>query len=562
MITTTAKKRNHDVNYLLEFQQMINTLLRFSHQPIKFENLLRASLSLLFSVSWLPLRHNGAIFLMDEKSNSLKLIAKIGLPDTLKENPFNYNDKNCDGNLKEKRNHTLCPDDLSKTEEMGPDSNQFLVPIRTQKHNLGVLTLFLNKTLAMDSQEAQALETFGHTLAGIIQQRRTENILQEALKDLKNSVDDLEKERTYSDGILQSMADPLLIISSAGQIIRINHKQLFGYHHTELLHEPITTLFPHDNYLKKEKLHTLLQQIGSIPNMETTIMGKQKEKIPVFVSGSVMQRLFQEDNHLILVIKDISEHKQIQKELREKNAQLIHAGRLTALGEMLTGVAHELNQPLSIIRMGNESLQNAGNDGSLTLEELLETTAIIMEQVDRANNLLMNMRAFARGEEEAPPQPTTLITPLKKATAFFKQQFLSHNIDLKINTPETLPAVLIHASQFEQIVVNLLSNARHAVEKRYEKQIKPPKKITISLQHKEAEILLTVQDNGHGMSTEEKERCLEPFFTTKEIGQGTGLGLHIIHGIITKARGHLHIESQEGLGTQFHVTLPVWEQTP
>ena len=242
-----------------------------------------------------------------------------------------------------------------------------------------------------------------------------------------------------------------------------------------------------------------------------------------------------------------------EEALREKQAQVVHAGRLTAMGEMATGIAHEINQPLAIIRVAADGL-NAYFDGKEANTEEARAARKIVSQVERAAAIIDNMRAFVRnGIKEA--ETIDIRDPFEKALSFFREQFRIHGIRLHVDLPNHPLMVRINPNKFEQIMVNFLSNARYAVEKK-----SPPdddKKIFVRLISDVSSdtAILEVEDNGTGMSQEVLERCKEPFYTTKEVGEGTGLGLSIAHGIAREVQTEIEIRSVEGQGSLFRVRM-------
>jgi C4-dicarboxylate-specific signal transduction histidine kinase len=232
---------------------------------------------------------------------------------------------------------------------------------------------------------------------------------------------------------------------------------------------------------------------------------------------------------------------------------VVHAGRLTAMGEMATGIAHEINQPLAIIRVAADGL-NAYFDGKEANTEEARAARKIISQVERAAAIIDNMRAFVRnGTEKA--ETIDLRDPVEKALSFFREHFRIHGIRLHIDLPDDPLMVRINPNKFEQIMVNFLSNARYAVEKKG-----PPdddKKILVRLISDVSSdtAILEVEDNGTGMSKEVLERCMEPFYTTKEVGEGMGLGLSIAHGIAREFQTEIEVRSVEGQGSLFRVRM-------
>lgn len=262
-------------------------------------------------------------------------------------------------------------------------------------------------------------------------------------------------------------------------------------------------------------------------------------------------------NYLSL-LAEITERKKLEKENAEKAALLSHAGRLAALGEMATGIAHELNQPLSIIRTNMQSLSFLKNE-NLPLTDMDEIIASSIRQVDRASNIITHMRSFARKEENEFSMMDISI-PIDAAVNMFNEQFRLHDIEIEREYDTELPEIYIEAQKVEQLVVNLLSNARYAVEEnRKEKGSNFKMKIRLKLKYiqENKKILFEVIDNGLGMSPEVVEHCMEAFFTTKKVGEGTGLGLIIVYNIVKLFKGDIEIKSTVGVGTSITIMLPV-----
>lgn len=253
--------------------------------------------------------------------------------------------------------------------------------------------------------------------------------------------------------------------------------------------------------------------------------------------------------------REIRERRRAERAFREKQAQLVHAGRLSSLGEMATGVAHEINQPLSIISMQCQVLRRAARDTEDP--KLRDGLALIQEQVARASSIIDNMRGYARLDGAA--AETYLPDLLERSLVFFREQFREHRIRLHTDAAPDLPTIRMNPQHFEQIVVNFLSNAQYALNSR--KAESDPglrKEVVLRLfeEPRTGRLVFETIDNGVGMTEDERDRCLEPFFTTKPPGQGTGLGLSIVHGLVSGLGGTLEIDSRKGFGTTMRVKLP------
>jgi signal transduction histidine kinase len=246
-------------------------------------------------------------------------------------------------------------------------------------------------------------------------------------------------------------------------------------------------------------------------------------------------------------------------ELKEKQKQLAHAGRLTAMGEMAAGIAHEINQPLCVIRGYLELMKSVLKDShDIKKQNLQNAFDISIKSVERASGIINHMRSFVRVKSKE-AQPTNLSEPTDNALSFFNEQIRLHNISLEKDYQADTPKVLLEAQRFEQIAVNFISNARYAVDKKGEelgREFKKQIKIGIYYDARIDKVVFEISDNGIGMSKDVLKKCIKPFFTTKDVEEGTGLGLSIVHDIVTGFGGDLEIKSQKGQGASFKAVFP------
>ena len=284
--------------------------------------------------------------------------------------------------------------------------------------------------------------------------------------------------------------------------------------------------------------------------------------------------------NLVITYEDITDQKQIEdeldryrlhledlveertRELKEKHVQLAHADRLSSLGELAAGVAHELSQPLAIIH-GEADIMSMMDLDSINPTEYKEGLQVIRDQANRAVQITDHMTEYSRVNILVDGS-IDLREPIQNSLIFLSKQFQNHNIRIDLNLSDTLPMVNIHPLRFEQIVINFLVNARHALDKRAENENESfEKHVWITAKHNASDnvIEFEVEDNGAGMTPEEKARCIEPFYTTKEKGKGTGLGLSIVTEIVDEFNGTFTVDSTLGSGTIMRVTVPVDKST-
>ena len=234
-------------------------------------------------------------------------------------------------------------------------------------------------------------------------------------------------------------------------------------------------------------------------------------------------------------------------------AQVIHASKLATLGEMATSVAHELNQPLNVIRLaaGNCRMRLGQHEGDKELIDLkLER---IEQQTARAAAIIDHMRMFGRKTNEEASE-LRVCQVVRNTLDLVGEQLRLSDIEVELNLPAEDYSVLGHSIQLEQVFINLVTNARHAILENSTNT----KKIKISVKQVRKNIVVSLQDTGGGISEKIKQRIFEPFFTTKAIRQGTGLGLSISYGIVRDMNGTINVQNTE-TGAEFEITLPTFE---
>lgn len=238
---------------------------------------------------------------------------------------------------------------------------------------------------------------------------------------------------------------------------------------------------------------------------------------------------------------------------------LIQASKMATLGEMATAIAHELNQPLSVMKTASSFIMKKIRRSEPMKPEVLTTLAgEIDSHVDRASCIINHLREFGR-KAEVEKEEVDINEALGRALAMFMQQLKLREIEVEKDFQEDLPPLLANSNRLEQVFVNLLLNARDAIDDRREKEGRDDfdKKISVRTCLREGKIRIEVADTGIGIPKSILDKVFEPFFTTKSIGRGTGLGLSISYGIIRDYEGTIEIETVQDGGTNFIIRFPV-----
>src|SRR3989454_6323386 len=238
-----------------------------------------------------------------------------------------------------------------------------------------------------------------------------------------------------------------------------------------------------------------------------------------------------------------------EHELRDKQEQLVQAGKLATLGELTTGVAHALNNPLNNIDLfvGNavDLIELAMTDRGPVVGQLRQA----MQQVRKATEIISHLRTFGRAAP-ASRQPLPLRQIIERALSLMQEQLRLREIEVTVDLGRE-PWVVGNAIQMEQVFINLLTNARDAMAD------SPRKTIRISGSVGSSGTELAFADTGPGIPPGLERRIFDPFFTTKEVGKGTGLGLSIAYGIIKEHGGMISVVSRPGEGATFFIHLPL-----
>jgi len=257
--------------------------------------------------------------------------------------------------------------------------------------------------------------------------------------------------------------------------------------------------------------------------------------------------------HIMSDLKETTEEvQQREQELREKQEQLVQAGKLATLGELTTGVAHELNNPLNNIGLfiGNaiDLIELGMTDPNP--ERILQELHNAMHQVHKATEIISHLRTFGRATSVS-REPVGISQVIRRALSLVQEQLRLRQIEVKLLIPEEEVFVMGNAIQLEQVFINLLTNARDAM-------VHSTRKIIAIECTKQGNIVdIHFSDTGPGIPVGLEQRIFDPFFTTKEVGAGTGLGLSITYGIIKEHQGAIVVENCSDEGALFLIQLPL-----
>ena len=308
----------------------------------------------------------------------------------------------------------------------------------------------------------------------------------------------------------------------------------------------------------EERRRALIHIMGDL-NESNRRLGDQRKAMLHILKDSHRSNLKLEDSRkaMIHIMGDLRSTTQVmerrEQELRDKQEQLVQAGKLATLGELTTGVAHELNNPLNNIGLFVGNVIDRIHMGELSTESAREDLEKAMEQVRKATEIISHLRTFGRA---APVtfEAVDVDEVIERALSLMQEQLRLRAIDVDLDLYPDALIVQGNPIQLEQVFINLLTNARDALSEVPEER----KKIRIVSSLERDRIRIVFEDTGPGIPAEIAKRVFDPFFTTKEVGTGTGLGLSITYSIVKEHGGDISLSKTPGGGATFTVEVPVY----
>jgi PAS domain S-box-containing protein len=374
--------------------------------------------------------------------------------------------------------------------------------------------------------------------------------------------------------VYECVSDAIMTVDRQGHIDLVNSatEELTGFLRDELTGRALDSLSPKAKGSVRSR--PLTGEIYKTPGLFEDISIETKDGQLRIVDVSVRIVIDAESAFSIIVFRDVTEKKRMERELLTKHAELrnafvdlerinaeykmsqeslVQAGKMAALGELAAGIAHELNQPLMAIRGYAQELEYgitpfvkgtpAEGEASLGLKEIISAA-------DKMAAIISHLRTHTRKSTED-FAVVDICQPIEEALKMVSRQLVSRGITVTRDF-ETGANVYANPLQLEQVFINLTTNARDAIDATH----RGTGSITISARTVEAFVEVSFRDDGIGMAQGTKAKAFNPFFTTKEVGKGMGLGLSLSYGILSKVHGSIRIESEEGKGTTFVIRIP------
>ncbi|HKS75220.1 MAG TPA: PAS domain S-box protein, partial [Terriglobales bacterium] len=364
------------------------------------------------------------------------------------------------------------------------------------------------------------------------------------ISGVKSFQAELQRERDFSSKILNNTQSLILVADTAGLISYANRRWYdMGYEQRQILGQPLENLVAaaRREVLSDAYAQTLAGQ--QVDNLELQVLRGDGRVGQFSVNLSPMRDEQNNVTSIVVVMSDITDSASLQ-------AKLVHAEKLAAVGQLVSGVAHEVNNPLTAILGFADLLM----ENSEVPESARKDLRVILQEAQRTKQIVQNLLSFAR---QMPPQrkPVQLNVILRRTVQLRAYDFHSHGVEVIEQLDQELPQVVGDSHQLQQVFLNILNNAYDAV-----RETGRPARIAIMTARLGGFVEVSFRDNGNGITF--PERIFDPFFTTKEVGKGTGLGLSICYGIVREHGGEILCHNNtDGEGATFMVRLPALSET-
>lgn len=364
---------------------------------------------------------------------------------------------------------------------------------------------------------------------------------------LRNLEMRLEQSEKKYYAIFNNVPNPIFVLDrSTLEILDVNDRaeEVFEYSRRELAGRSFLDFFLSQERPRYERV---LKEAGNFTNV------RQEARDERLLYNDISVSPFEYPGREVLLVTTNEVTERIEAE-----QQLIQASKMATLGEMATGVAHELNQPLTVIKTASSFfMRKIGKNEAIKQETLKSLAEEIDSHVDRASRIINHMREFGR-KADMTLQPVQINTIIKRSHEIFTQQLKLKNIQTLFLLDEKLPVIMGDPGLLEQVFVNLFINARDAIEENWANRdaAAGDKRIEIVTRSESGTVSILFCDTGAGIPQGITQRIFEPFFTTKKVGEGTGLGLSISYGIVKGCGGTIRLVSQAPEGACFLLSFP------
>jgi PAS domain S-box-containing protein len=369
------------------------------------------------------------------------------------------------------------------------------------------------------------------------------------ISDRKRMERELKEANEFFMNLIESSVDGIIAADMKGNIIIFNKgaETLTGYTAEEVVGKiHITQIYPEG--VAKEIMRKLRSPefggVGKFTPTQLMVVNKKGEEIPIQLSASLIYDGSGKELASVGIFTDLRQRLAMEKELQEIEQALLQSEKLAAMGRLTSQIAHELNNPIYGI-MNTLDLLKTEIPPESKRRRILELS---LSETHRLAEMLRNMLSFSKPEEEE-RRPVNLNELLEGILLIVDKQMQEANVKVKTYFDEKLPEVMASTNQMRQVMLNMFKNAKEAMPK--------GGTLTVGTSREKDRVLIHIRDTGIGIPEESRAKIFEAFFTTKQKVKGVGLGLSVCYGIIKSHGGEIKVESEEGKGTHFTISLPI-----
>ena len=362
-----------------------------------------------------------------------------------------------------------------------------------------------------------------------------------------------ESEKKYRS-TLNASPDGIVLTDIKGIITDISDiaVELLGIDlRDELIGTDFFSLIPSDEKHKMDELIERTMNEGIAQQIEIPVKKKNQSLFLGEISSTLIQGLEGAPLSFMIMIRDISQRKKME-------IKQIHADHMANIGEMASGLAHEINQPLNIISMVMDKLLfEAAKTETIDFEFFKIKSEKIFENLIRIRNIIDNVKAFSRSDDDYVITSFNINSSIENAVSLITEQFEHLGISLNLQLEKKIPNIYDNIDKFKQVIINLLTNAKDAVIEKKNKQDESFDMMVGIRSYLENQfIIVEIADNGIGISMDDIHNVMLPFYTTKETGKGVGLGLSICYQMLKEMGGTIEITSDSSSGTKIKLAIP------
>lgn len=376
------------------------------------------------------------------------------------------------------------------------------------------------------------------------------------ITDLKNSENKIREANDYVTSIINSMNESVIVTDAQKRIKTANNfaLTLLGYSEEELKDQEIDRAcgfsevddFANSGLLKAAK--------GNY-RFEAQFTAKSGKKIPVMVSVSALQQGQTKQSQYVWVAMDLTEKKEAERFIAEQQMMLIQAAKMSDIGVMASGIAHEINNPMHVISGRCEILDMNLTAETVDVAASLASVEVINKMVSRVDKIVTGLRVFSRDQQEAVFEVCNIQDIVSETLLLCESRIRHSGIDLRLLGCDQSIELMGRATQISQVILNLLNNAYDAVEASVTLERQENRFIALEVESIGDKIIISVSNSGERIARDTAEKIFNPFFTTKQVGKGTGLGLSISKSIVEQHGGEIIID-WDNPHTCFVIRLP------